>query len=67
MSQVPLYRAVSASKPDGVCQRECGGDNLKCFKDLGTENGSNQGQNLALTVLFVLNSLDGGGGLVRAT
>ena len=35
-------------------------DNLNGFKDVCTENGSIQGQNLALTVLYVPYSLDGG-------
>jgi len=34
------------------------GNNLKGSKDLRLKNGSSQGQNLAVTVLFVLNALD---------
>ena len=36
-------------------------DNFNGFKDFRTENGSSQGQNLALTGLFVPSSLDSGG------
>ena len=35
-------------------------ENIKHFKDFRTETGSSQGQNLALTGLFVPSSLDGG-------
>ena len=35
--------------------RRAGGNTLKGFNDFRTENGSNQGQSLALTVLFVPN------------
>jgi len=37
---------------------ERGGNNLNGFKDIRTENGSRQGQNLALTGLCVPRSLD---------
>jgi len=37
------------------------GNNLKGFKDFCLKNGSSQDQNLALTLLFVPNSLDGDG------
>ena len=36
------------------------GNSLKGFEDFPLENGSSQGQNLALTVLSVPNSLDSG-------
>ena len=39
---------------------ERGGNTLKGFKDVRTENGSSQGQNLALTGLLVPTSLDRG-------
>jgi len=39
---------------------ERGGNNVNGFKDCRTENGSSQGQNLALTGLFVPSSLDSG-------
>ena len=35
-------------------------NNLKQFKDFCLKNGSSQGQNLTLTVLFIPNSLDSG-------
>ena len=35
-----------------------GGNNSKGFKDFRTENGSRQGQNLALTGLYVPSSLN---------
>ena len=35
-------------------------NNLNGFKDFRTENGSSQGQNLALTGSFVLSWLDSG-------
>ena len=38
------------------------GNDLKGLKDLFTENGSNQGSNMALTGLFVPSTLDSGGG-----
>jgi len=38
------------------------GNNLKGFKHFCLQNGSSQGHNLALTVLFVLNSLAIGSG-----
>jgi len=37
------------------------GNNLKYSKDVCLKNGSSQGQNLALTVVFVPISLDSGG------
>ena len=45
----------------GQCRQaavERGGNVLKVFKTFVTENGSRQGQNLALTVVCVPNSLD---------
>ena len=36
------------------------GSNLKGFKDVCSKNGSSQGQNLALTFLFIPTSLDSG-------
>jgi len=39
---------------------EMGGNNLNGCQDFRTENGSGQGQNLALTGLFVPSSLDSG-------
>ena len=36
------------------------GNNLKGLEDFRLENGSSQGQNLALTFFFVTNSLDTG-------
>ena len=39
---------------------ELGGNHLNYFTDFRTENGSIQGQNLALTGLFVPSSLDSG-------
>ena len=47
---------ASAARPRRLGPPSCfGGYNLKLFKDFRTENGSNQGQNLALTVLIVPN------------
>ena len=39
---------------------ERGGNTLHDFRDFCTNNGSSQGQHLALTVLFEPNSLDSG-------
>ena len=44
---------------------ERGGKNLNGVKDCRTENGSSQGQYLALTGLFVQSSLDSGSGRVE--
>jgi len=49
MSEVPTMAAG-----------ERGGNNLNGFEDFRTENGSSQGQNLALTGLFVPSSIDSG-------
>ena len=38
---------------DSCAAVERGGNNLNSFADFCTENGSNRGQNLALTVLYV--------------
>ena len=51
MSEVPLYSPEAASSKRVR-------DNLLGLEDGCPENGSSQGQNLALTVLFVLNSLE---------
>ena len=40
---------------------ERGGNNYKGFKDFHLRNGSSQGQNIALAVLIVPNSIDSGG------
>ena len=39
---------------------ERGGNDLNGCQDFRTENGSSQGQNLALTVLYVPSSFDSG-------
>jgi len=51
-------RTSSLVDIEGDDERE--GNNLKVFKDFRTENGSSQGQNLAVTVLHVPSSLDSG-------
>jgi len=59
MSEVPLYYCglVSGLRfPRDLCRAR--GEQLDFFKDICLKNGSSQGQNLALTVLFVPNSLD---------
>ena len=43
-------------RPDSAADR--GGDNLTGCKDFRSENGLRQGQNLALTGLFVPSSLE---------
>ena len=55
MSEVPLH---CNSFPATVAERE--GNKLKKIKHFHLENGSSQGQNLAVTVLFVPNSLNSG-------
>ena len=70
MSEVPLEYTTTESWPAGLTLIEAdrltfircrlGGGNLKGFKDHRTENGSSQGQNLALTALCVPNSRDSG-------
>ena len=42
----------------GHAAAERGGNNLKGSKDVRTEFGSSQGQNMALTGLFIPSSLD---------
>ena len=63
------YNAVEGGHAAGVpafgiplwyAAGERGEINLNEFKDLRTENGSSQGQNMALTGLCVSNSLDSG-------
>ena len=51
------HRVVSGS---GLTAIERGRNNQNGLKDSRTENGSSRGQNLALTGLFVPNSLDCG-------
>jgi len=55
------YCRGPASRLEVKCGRrtavERGGNNLNVFNDFRTENGSSQGQNLALTGLFVPSSL----------
>jgi len=58
---------VSQSRPDSgpglpsfVSAVERGGTNLNSLKYFRTENSSSQGQNLAVTLLFVPSSLDSG-------
>jgi len=68
MSEVPLYTCAYIYYHAGALLAagmhssagERGGNSLNDFRDMRTENGSNQGRNLALTLLFVPNSLDSG-------
>jgi len=55
MNEVPLYNPAS---PRNRCRANR--EQLSRVKTLLPENGSSQAQNLALTGLFVLNSLDSG-------
>jgi len=43
----------------GLAAAEREGNTLHSFKDFGLNNGSRRGHNMALTVLFVPNSIDG--------
>ena len=56
MSEVSLYQ--KHAKCRSASERE--GNTLDGFKDLRTENGSSQGHNLALTVVFVVRWFDRG-------
>ena len=54
------YRPALVQVPIAAAER--GDNNSKYFKDVRSENGSSQGQNLASTVLYVPCSRDSGGG-----
>ena len=60
MSEIPLSESRSRSKTERHRLRAHGGNSLNGIEDFCLKNGSNQGQNLALTVLSESNSLDSG-------
>ena len=65
MGEVPLYVTLGRGEFDRVARSHFtaanrDGNNLKSFQDPCLDNGSSQGLYLALTVLFVPNSLDSG-------
>ena len=51
-----IYEGINA----GAATSERTGSSLKSLKDLYLKHSSSQGQNLALTVFYVLNSPDSG-------
>jgi len=61
MSEVPLYpHKLRSLKHTRATAAERKGNNVNGFKDFRTENGSSEGQNLALTDSFVPSLLDNG-------
>jgi len=57
------YTSVYEEKSCSGCESprlRAGGNNLNGFQDFRTANGSSQGQNLALTGLFVPTSFESG-------
>jgi hypothetical protein len=60
MSCVGLDVALPEHKPHPKASAEQDGNNVKGFENFCLMNGSNQGQDLALTVLYVPYSLDSG-------